>query len=124
MGRLTLILAILLCLNSLNAQSGVKLSSLSHDFGEIDEWGGDVKCLFVVDNNSETPVVITRVRSGCSCVTARYNRKPILPYTQDTLRITFDPRFKAGTLNRVVELYLSNTQEPYQLTLQGYVRGE
>ncbi|MFI3265160.1 MAG: DUF1573 domain-containing protein [Rikenellaceae bacterium] len=112
-----------LCVLLAMAQSRVVLSSGDYDFGEIEETGGDVSCEFILKNISAQPLVVSHMRSDCSCVTTRYSRKPIVPQGVDTLRITFDPRFRAGVLNKKVYVYLSGDSLPTTLTIRGTVIG-
>ncbi len=101
--------------------SNVEFSALEHNFGRVAEWGGDVSCHFVVRNRSDRAVVIQRVSTTCSCLVARYSRKPIAPNGSDTLHVKFDPRFKAGLLRRVVSVEISSDSIAVQLMVAGEV---
>lgn len=123
MKKLLFLAFALLCVLLTTAQSRVTLSRSDYDFGKIEEMGGDVSCEFILKNISSQPLVVSHVRSSCSCITSRYSRKPIMPHGADTIRITFDPRFKAGVLNKNISIYISGDSLPTTLTIRGTVIG-
>ncbi|MFI3267433.1 MAG: DUF1573 domain-containing protein [Rikenellaceae bacterium] len=115
-------IALLLYGLSSRAQNSIEFSSVNHDFGTIEESGGDVKCNFFLKNISDKPIIITKIRSGCSCVTTSYSRKPLLPQATDTLRVTFDPRFRTGVLQKNITVDISSEQTSTVLTISGFVK--
>ncbi len=106
---------------TLPAQSRVEFNRKEHNFGTIEEADGDVHCAFVIKNISASPIIISRVRSSCSCLTAKYSRKPIAANGTDTVRVTFDPRFRAGVIQKNISVYISGDSIPTTLSLKGYV---
>lgn len=112
---------LMLCTLFVNAQSRVEFLGTEHNFETIKEDGGDVNCEFVVKNISSSPVVIRRVTTNCSCIITKYSRQPIMPQGVDTLRVSFDPRFRAGILQKSLSVYFSGDTIPRSLTLRGYV---
>ncbi len=120
MKKLLAIFAALSYVITTEAQNPIELSSHNHNFGKIEEMGGDVHCEFVVKNISTEPIVISHMRTNCSCIATRYSRKPIAPNEVDTLRVDFDPRFRAGVFNKNISLHIAG-HEPIKLTVTGEV---
>ena len=60
----------------------------SHDFGAIAEDGGVVTHDFRLHNNSPKPLVIVAAHSSCGCTKAEFSRKPIMPDSMATVKVT------------------------------------
>lgn len=71
--------------------SNITFDSTRHNFGTIAEDGGIVTTTFNATNTTDTPIVILSVSGGCSCTTADFERKPILPNKASAITIHFDP---------------------------------
>ncbi|MFI3263396.1 MAG: DUF1573 domain-containing protein [Rikenellaceae bacterium] len=121
MKRIFFIVFIGVCSLATEAQNRVEYSKKEHDFGTIEELGGDVVCEFIVKNISPSPIVISKVHNSCSCVTTNYSRKPIYSQETDTLRVKFDPRFRSGSLHKNITMYISGDSIPTVLTIKGIV---
>ncbi len=74
---------------------------------------------FAYTNNTDEPVVITRVGTSCGCTTVDYPRRPIEAGEKGEIAVTFDPRGMAGRMERTVWLYTSasSTEAAIRLTL-------
>lgn len=92
----------------------------SHDFGDIERKGGDVRHDFEFRNTGGSPLVIVRVVTSCSCVKASYPKRPVDAGQSGVIRITYEPhKAEPGVFNRVVQVY-TNAEEPRTLiTLKG-----
>ena len=77
----------------------IDMGTLSHD---------DDKQLLRLSfrNSGDVPLVITEVRTSCSCTTVKYDRKPVMPGESGVLNITVDPK-KApkGNFYRVLQVH-------------------
>lgn len=91
------------------------------DFGQIAEDGGKVEYLFKFGNNSDKPIVILDIKSGCGCTTPEYSRKPIKPGESGNVKITFDPMNRPGRFTKSVSITTSASSAPLRLTIQGEV---
>lgn len=73
-------------------------------------------------NTGDVPLVITEVRTSCSCTTIKYDRKPVLPGQSGVLNITVDPR-KApkGNFYRVLQVHSTAVSGVLNITLKAEI---
>lgn len=73
-------------------------------------------------NTGDVPLVITEVRTSCSCTTIKYDRKPVLPGQSGVLNITVDPR-KApkGNFYRVLQVHSTAVSGVQNITLKAEI---
>lgn len=74
---------------------------------------------FYFTNNSDTPVLISRVKSSCGCTVTSYQKDPILPGEKGEIIATYDAKRK-GTFRKTITVTLSNS-ETQLLTIKGNV---
>lgn len=56
----------------------IELDKEEYDYGTMLE-GDDGRCIFMIKNSGDQPLVIDHVSSSCGCTTAEYPQKPIEP---------------------------------------------
>lgn len=97
------------------AEKVVDLGSLAQDEG---------KQLLRVSfrNTGDVPLVVTEVRTSCSCTTIKYDRKPVMPGQSGVLNITVDPK-KApkGNFYRVLQVYSTAVSGVQNITLKAEI---
>lgn len=73
-------------------------------------------------STGDVPLVITEVRTSCSCTTIKYNRKPVKPGEEGVLNITVDPK-KApkGNFYRVLQVYSTAISGVQNITLKAEI---
>lgn len=73
-------------------------------------------------STGDVPLVITEVRTSCSCTTIKYKRKPVLPGEEGVLNITVDPK-KApkGHFYRVLQVYSTAVSGVQNITLKAEI---
>lgn len=73
-------------------------------------------------NTGDVPLVVTEVRTSCSCTTIKYKRKPVLPNEEGVLNITVDPK-KApkGHFYRVLQVYSTAKSGVQNITLKAEI---
>ena len=73
-------------------------------------------------STGDVPLVITEVRTSCSCTTIKYNRKPVMPGEESALNITVDPK-KApkGNFYRVLQVYSTAVSGVQNITLKAEI---
>ncbi len=105
-----------------NAQS-VRFDRTTHHYGTRSEDEESLVCSFDWVNQSDKPVVITHVKTSCSCVVADYARQPIPAKGRSTIRVVYHPKGHPGYINRRIMVYthLSATQPTAILTLSGSI---
>ena len=107
--------------NGAEQGSVLRFDSENWDFGSIKEDGGSVKHSFTFKNQSEKPVVILDVTTGCGCTTPTYSRKPVMPQASGQIEVEFDPVGRPGKFVKGVVVYTSAQEKPFQLTISGDV---
>lgn len=73
-------------------------------------------------NSGDVPLVITEVRTSCSCTTIKYDRKPVQPGESGVLNITVDPK-KApkGNFYRVLQVHSTAHSGVQNITLKAEI---
>lgn len=73
-------------------------------------------------NSGDVPLVITEVRTSCSCTTIKYDRKPVQPGESGVLNITVDPK-KApkGNFYRVLQVHSTARSGVQNITLKAEI---
>lgn len=92
----------------------------SYDFGDIARKGGDVECTFEFVNDGDTPLVITRVVTSCSCTKAEYSKKPIPAGAKSTIKIIYEPHKKEpGVFHKVIQIFTNTADKRKIVTVKG-----
>lgn len=74
-------------------------------------------------NTGDVPLVVTEVRTSCSCTTIKYGRKPIAPGEQGVLNITVDPsKAPVGNFYRVLQVYSTAISGVKNITLKAEIK--
>ncbi len=90
------------------------------DVGKV-PFGVPVARDFIVENNSDSVLLLTKVLPGCHCTTATMTLDPIAPGARGVVHVTFDA-LKEGEFYRVVIVYTNqDTEQPMGLVLKGKV---
>lgn len=102
--------------------ASLKLQTKEIDLGDI--FIDDAKQMFrlTFSNVGDVPLVITEVRTSCSCTTVQYDRRKVMPEEQGVLNITFDPhKASVGTLYRVLQIYSTSRGGVEYVTLKANI---
>ena len=92
----------------------------SYDFGDIARKGGDVECTFEFVNDGDTPLVIARVVTSCSCTKAEYSKKPIPAGAKSTIKIVYEPHKKEpGVFHKVIQIFTNTADKRKIVTVKG-----
>lgn len=92
----------------------------TYNFGNVPRKGGDLIRDFVFTNDGETPLVVTRVITSCSCLKASYSKRPVAPGGQGVIRITYEPhKSEPGAFYKVIQVYSNSTEGRTLITVQG-----
>lgn len=92
-------------------------------FGTIDELGGAWQGSLRWRNESDRPLVITRLVTSCSCLKADFGREPVAAGEEAELRITYHPKGHPGVVRQRLFVYTNRSKErPTAIvTLRGVV---
>ena len=74
----------------------------SHDFGYIDEYGGNVSYEFEFTNTGDKPLMIISARANCGCTRPEFSKRPIVPGGKSTIKVTYVPKGRPGTFTKGV----------------------
>ncbi len=92
----------------------------SWNFGDIERKGGDVRHDFMFTNTGDTPLVIMRAVTTCSCVKVSYSKRPVGVGEKGMVRITFEPhKSEPGVFSKVIQIYTNTAEGRQLLTVQG-----
>lgn len=103
-------------------RKGARLRFLeqNHNFGDIARKGGDLTHEFRFRNEGDTPLVITRVVTSCSCLKGSFSKRPVVPRAEGVLRIIYEPhKSEAGVFNKVIFVYSNSADGNELITVQG-----
>lgn len=93
---------------------------MAHDFGDIERKGGDVITMFRFVNEGDTPLIIKKIHKSCSCTTANYSRRPVLPGESGEIKIKYEPhKVEPGKFHRVIQIYTNESSKVKLITIQG-----
>lgn len=74
-------------------------------------------------NTGDVPLVVTEVRTSCSCTTIKHDRKPIPAGEQGVLNITVDPsKAPVGNFYRVLQVYSTAISGVKNITLKAEIK--
>ena len=92
-------------------------------FGSIDELGGAWQGVFRWQNITDQPLVITRIVTSCSCLTADFGREPVAAGKRAELRVSYHPKGHPGVVRQRLYLYTNRSKERPTaiLTVRGVV---
>lgn len=92
------------------------------DFGSLsrDDDKQFVRLMFT--NAGDVPLVVTEVRTTCSCTTVQHDRKKVLPGERGVINITMDPsKAPVGSFYRVLQVYSTATNGVQHITLKAEI---
>lgn len=73
-------------------------------------------------NVGDLPLVVTEVRTSCSCTTVQHDRKKVLPGERGVLTITMDPaKAPEGSFYRVLQVYSTARSGTQHITLKAEI---
>lgn len=85
------------------AQANTFFDTLQYNFGHIHE-GDSAVHDFTFINKSEIPLIISDVKTTCSCTASEYPKKPVAPGEKSFIRVVFDSKDKEGYYAKGVNL--------------------
>ncbi|WP_255201537.1 DUF1573 domain-containing protein [Duncaniella muris] len=94
----------------------------AHDFGTIKADGGAVTAVYEFTNTGSAPLTIINVSNGgCGCTKPSFPKRPIAPGKKGEIKITFQPKGRAGEFNRTVKVKSNATKSRINLTFNGVI---
>jgi hypothetical protein len=102
------------------AQAKLEIKDAKKNFGFVKK-GEVVKVLYEISNAGNAPLILSDIEIGCSCTTAEYDKKPLLPAQTSTVTIIFDTKTVYDRQDRVVLLHSNDGKSPHKLRYKGVV---
>lgn len=93
----------------------------SHDFGTIHETQGKVPAAVRVVNDSDSALLIRRVKSTCGCTDVDFDRPPIAPGDTGVVRFSYNPAGRPGPFEKHIKVYFDAETVPEDILITGTV---
>lgn len=106
-----------------HATGQVRWLETTHNFGAIDENGGNVSCEMAFINEGNEPVLITQVNVTCGCTTPMFNKNAIEPGDTGKIVLSYNPTGRPGRFEKKAMVSLSNSSTVHSLFIKGSVMG-
>lgn len=68
-----------------------------------------------IENHSDNPLVLTHHQVGCGCLSATYDRKPIVPKGSTDVVMEFDSRTMYGLQLKTLNLFFAEKGQPLKI---------
>ena len=119
--ELLLIMIILSACQSNTEKMDVKalFPETEYNFGVL-EYKNPVKHRFKVNNNGESPLIISNVETSCGCTVPEWTKKPIKPGKEGEINITYDSDFP-GQFRKTITVFYNGASSPDTLLIKGEV---
>jgi len=102
------------------SQAKLEIDDAKKSFGFVKK-GELVKLNYVITNSGKEPLVINEIEISCSCTSAEYDKKPVLPQQTTTVTIIFDTKTVYDRQDRVVLVHSNDKSGPHKLRYKGVV---
>ena len=98
----------------------IKFDTLEHQFGTIQQ-GSQVRHVFKFVNNGSAPLVISNVKTPCSCTAPSFSKEPVQPGESGEVVLQFNSTGKSGQFVKTVTVHYNSDQSPEYITIKGNV---
>lgn len=106
------------CFSSV-AYGQIEFKQVSHQFGQVEELGGDVSIEFEYTNgNMETKILM--VQPSCGCTTPTWKKEAIAPKETGKITVKFSPKGRLGEFSKSVTV-MTNFNQVFWLKIEGVV---
>lgn len=122
----TLIATLLLGTTTLHASqpkgADIELSTSVIDLGTIAQDDGKQMLRLTFTNTGDVPLVVTEVRTSCSCMSVDYKREKVMPGERGVINITLNPaKAPKGQYLRVMQIYSTATSGVKRVTVKAQI---
>lgn len=117
----------LLSAATLNAQepqgATIEFATNVVELGELSQDDDKQVVRLAFTNTGDLPLVITEVRTSCSCTTVQYEKKKVMPEGRGVLNITMDPsKAPVGSFYRVLQVYSTAVGGVKYITIKAEIK--
>lgn len=92
-----------------------------HDFGTFSEASGPKTCTFTYKNETDIPIFIREVVTGCGCTTTEWSGKPVKPGESGKIKVTYSNDLGSFIMDKSITVYVSSRVKPTILRIKGIV---
>jgi hypothetical protein len=91
------------------AAAMMMFTETSHDFGEIEK-GIPVEHTFLIRNDGDAPLLISRVKTSCGCTATDYSREAIMPGDEGMITVSYNAA-NSGSFNKAISVISNGGEE-------------
>ena len=100
----------------------LELSSKVVDLGTLSQSDDKQRVVVAYRNVGDVPLVVTEVRTSCSCTSSIYDRKRVMPDAEGQITFVMDPsKAPEGSFYRVVQIYSTSIGGVSYLTIKAEI---
>jgi len=97
----------------------VKVDKMEHDFGHIAH-GVPQTTAFIVTNESDQPLLLTKVKGSCGCTATNYSKTAIAPGAHTEIEATYNAK-SLGAFQKTITVSTNLNETPIILKIKGTV---
>ena len=121
--NIAIVLLAMLSVPMLSAQehkgADIEFQSSVVDLGVVAQEGGKQMVRLSFTNTGDVPLVVTEVRTSCSCMSVSYERKRVEPSERGVITVTLDPtKAPKGQYYRVMQIFSTATSGVKRITVK------
>ena len=102
------------------ADSTIKFTETTHDFGELLQSNGPQTYAFEFTNTGSEPVLIQNVQPSCGCTTPGWTKEPVEPGQTGVVQATYNAA-AVGPFNKSLTVTTNGTPNTITLYIKGKV---
>lgn len=99
----------------------LQFQNTTHNFGHIEEVGGEQLCTFTAKNNGNYSIEVIEIATSCGCTSASYTQGEIKANSLFEVSVRFDPFNRPGRIDKHIFVTVSDSEQPIRLTIEGFV---
>lgn len=103
-----------------DAKVKIVFAQEEHDFGRVTE-GEKVGWYFKYKNEGDSDLIIKRASASCGCTVPEFDRKPLAPGEESTLKVIYDSRGRSGLEIKTVTIESNAENHLVRLKLKAEV---
>lgn len=124
--NIAIVLLAMLSVPMLGAQepqgADIEFQSSVVDLGVVAQEGGKQMVRLSFTNTGDVPLVVTEVRTSCSCMSVSYERKRVEPSERGVITVTLDPsKAPRGQYYRVMQIFSTATSGVKRITVKAVI---
>lgn len=124
--NIAIVLLAMLSVPMLGAQepkgADIEFQSSVVDLGVVAQEGGKQMVRLSFTNTGDVPLVVTEVRTSCSCMSVSYERKRVEPSERGVITVTLDPsKAPKGQYYRVMQIFSTATSGVKRITVKAAI---